>query len=231
MSQTERKESLPSLDRLFSTPSLMNGEDELVYAELYARVEELAQPKDIWGHMMVSDVVNHFWEQQRYRRCTGAIINSGRRSALLKILRDGVGLNPADAMAVADLHFGVVRYEEDYSDSDPAEIPQTRKGVTTFLKKRGITEADIDCVAMESSVDTLTAIENLALKHELRREEILRELERRRARRRPEEPLAMPRQSNGERRALAKDRPDASAPPLIKDRSDTSAPPLIEPSA
>jgi hypothetical protein len=182
-------------------------------------VEEVAQPKDIWDHMMVSDVVNHFWEQQRYRRCTGAIINSGRRSALLKILRNGVGLNPADATAVADLHFGVVRYEEGYRHvihSDPAEIPQTRKGVTTFLKKHGITEADIDRVAMESSVDTLTAIENLALKHELRREEILRELERRRARRRPQEPSATPRQLNGERRALAKDRSDASAPPLIE---------------
>ena len=55
-----------------------------VYAELYARVEELAEPRDIWDQMMVADVVNHFWEQQRYRRSTGAIINSARCLALRK---------------------------------------------------------------------------------------------------------------------------------------------------
>jgi hypothetical protein len=79
MSQMERKELPRGLDRLFPTPSLMNGEDAEVYAELCARVEEVVQPKDVWDHMTVSDMVNHFWEQQRYRRCTGAIINSGRR--------------------------------------------------------------------------------------------------------------------------------------------------------
>ena len=30
--------------------------------------------------MMLTDVTNHFWEQQRYRRCTGTVINSKRRA-------------------------------------------------------------------------------------------------------------------------------------------------------
>jgi hypothetical protein len=59
----------------------MNGEDPAVYAKLYARVEEIAQPRDVWDQMMVSDVVNHFWEQQRYRHCTGTINNVKRREA------------------------------------------------------------------------------------------------------------------------------------------------------
>jgi hypothetical protein len=46
--------------------------------------------------MMVSDITNHFWEQQRYRRCTGAIVNSKRRAALLTILRTGIELNSKD---------------------------------------------------------------------------------------------------------------------------------------
>jgi hypothetical protein len=70
---------------LFSTPSLMKGEDPAVYAELCAQVEEVAQPQDVWEQMMVTDVTNHFWEQQRYRRCTGTVINSNRRAALEKI--------------------------------------------------------------------------------------------------------------------------------------------------
>jgi hypothetical protein len=103
MSQTERRKLSRGLDRLFTTPSLMNGEEADVYAELSARVEERVKPKDVWDQMMVSDVVNHFWEQQRYRRCTGAIIDSGRRSALLKILHDRVGPNSGDALNVADI--------------------------------------------------------------------------------------------------------------------------------
>ena len=83
-----------SLRRLFSAPSLMQGEDSDVYAELYARVEEVVQPQDVMDQMMVTDVTNHFWEQQRYRRCTGTVINTKRRAALERILHGAIGLDP-----------------------------------------------------------------------------------------------------------------------------------------
>jgi hypothetical protein len=218
MYQSKRKRFSRGLDRLLSTPSLMKGEDENVYAELYARVEEAAQPQDVWEQMMVADVVNHFWEQQRYRRCTGTIINSERRSALKKLLRDAVGLNPADATEVADLYFGVIRYEDDRRTfhSDPAEIPKTRAEVIAMLKKHGFTETDIDRVAMESSIGALANLENLALKHELRREAILCELEGRRERRAQRQPPTASRQLNGGGRAPAKGLSHESSPPLIE---------------
>jgi hypothetical protein len=59
-----------NLRRLFCTPSLMKGEDPDLYAELYNRVEEVVQPQDVWDQMIVADITNHFWEQQRYRRYT-----------------------------------------------------------------------------------------------------------------------------------------------------------------
>jgi hypothetical protein len=101
------------LERLFSTPSLMRGEDPKVYAELYARVDEVVEPKDIWDQMMVADITNHFWEQQRYRRCTGTIINSKRRQALEDILRHLLGLGRVDAEDAADVYFGVTRLNFD----------------------------------------------------------------------------------------------------------------------
>src|SRR4029077_15823995 len=159
----------------------MKGEDGKVYAELYARVEEVVQPKDVWDQMMVSDITNHFWEQQRYRRCTGAIVNSKRRAALLTILRDGIGLNPRDARHIANIYFDVARYGENVFavlHPDPAN-PETRPAVVGFLKEHGFDEADIDRVAMEASADALASLERLALKHEIRREEIFREVERR----------------------------------------------------
>ena len=47
------------------------------------------------------------------------------------------------------------------------------------MEKHGFVETDIDRVATETSVDTLADLEILALKHEIRREAIVRELERR----------------------------------------------------
>ena len=189
--QKEKRVSLPKSTRfdnvsdglrgLFSTPSLMKGEDPHVYAELYRRVEEVVQPQDVWDQMMVYDITNHFWEQHRYRRCTGSVINCKRRAALEKILREGNGLNDVDTETVADIYFEVARLEErevtEYSTQ--VRIPKTRAGVVDLMEKHGFVETDIDRVAMEMSVDTLADLEILALKHEIRREAIVRELERR----------------------------------------------------
>jgi hypothetical protein len=213
MSQTKRKQLSQGLDKLFSTPSLMHDEDATAYYELYELVEDLVEPMDAWDHMMVSDVVNHFWEQQRYRRCTGSIINSRRRRALLTILGDAIGLNPDDATDVADIYFNVVRYQENNRNMihpDPAVIPETRAEAIKLLGKHGFTESDIDRVAVEASFNTLASLENLALKHELRREAILCEIERRRERRTRQPSPPASRQLEGESRALAKGTSDAS---------------------
>ena len=44
------------------------------------------------------------------------------------------------------------------------------------MEQHGFVETDIDRVAMEMSVDTLADLENLALKHEVRRKATVREL-------------------------------------------------------
>jgi hypothetical protein len=132
-----------NLRRLFSTPSLMNREDPDVYAELYARVEEVVQPQDVWDQMMITDVTNHFWEQQRYRRCTGTVINSKRRAALKKILHGAIGLNDVDTETAADTYFEVARLEErevtDYSTQ--VRVPKTRAGVVALMEEHGFVES------------------------------------------------------------------------------------------
>ena len=167
---------------LFSTPSLMKGEDPDVHAELHTQVEEAVQPQDVLDQMMVADVTNHFWEQQRFRRCTGTVINSKRRAALEKILHEAMGLNEVDAKTAADIYFGVARLEErevtDYSTQ--VRIPKTPAGIVDLMERHGFVETDIDRIATETSVDTLADLENLALKHESRRKTTVRELERRR---------------------------------------------------
>jgi hypothetical protein len=189
--QTEKKVSLEAskdskglddLGRLFSTPSLMKGENQHLYGALYRRVEEVVRPKDVFDQMMVADIANHFWEQQRYRRCTGTVINSKRRAALVRMLHGAIGLNEVDAETAADTYFGVARLEEtevtDYTTQ--VRIPKTRAGIVELMEKNGFVETDIDRLAMETSVDALADLEDLALKHEIQRRATLRELERRR---------------------------------------------------
>ena len=189
--QTEKRVSLETsrdsegfddLGRLFSTPSLMKGENQHLYDELYRRVEEVVRPKDVFDQMMVADIANHSWEQQRYRRCTGTVINSKRRATLVRMLHGAIGLNEVDAETAADNYFEVARLEErevtDYSTQ--VRIPKTRAGVVDLMEKNGFVETDIDRLAMETSVDALADLENLALKHEIQRRATFRELERRR---------------------------------------------------
>jgi hypothetical protein len=163
--------------------------------------------------MMVADVVNHFWEQQRYRRCTGTIVNSKRREALNSILQHGIGLNSCDTDRLLDIYFDVTRCGEPRPSSiysDPARIPTDRAGVISFLKAHGFDETDIDRLAMERSVNTLSDLENLALKHEIRREAIFRELELRREKR--EQPQRFRPRLNGGVHATAKNLPEVSGP-------------------
>jgi hypothetical protein len=220
MSHSKFAVATDGFHKLFSTPSLTKGEDATVYAELYALIEDLAQPMDVWEQMMVSDVANHFWEQQRYRRCTGTIINSKRRDALKSILQHGIGLNQCDTSTLLDIYFDVTRCGQAGPSviyPDPAQIPDTRSGLMSFLKSHGYDETDIERLAMERSIDTLVELENLALKHEIRREAILRELELRRERRRRQQPSTGPRKLNGKLRALTEDSAHGRSPPAAEE--------------
>ena len=179
-------------EKLFSTPSLMKGEDPDVYAELYEQVEEVLKPQDVWDQMMVADITNHFWEQQRIRRCTGGVVNGKRREALTLILRSVVGHARVDAEWLADIYFGFNRAQESRLKSSPYNVASkvtpekprnTREDVIALLKDHGLDEADIERLATQISVDTLAELENLALKHEIRREAIFRGAESRREKR------------------------------------------------
>jgi hypothetical protein len=163
VTMTKLEKFSDGLQRFFATPSLMKGEDPAVYAELYAYVEELVDPHDVWDQMMVSDITNHFWEQQRYRRLIATVINSRRRPALKSMLEDTIADDYfRDQNATVDCYFG-----------DP-------ESAANDLKSHGHEVSDIDGVAAELSMKTLIGLENLAFRHELRREAILREVERRR---------------------------------------------------
>ena len=174
--------------KLLSTPSLMSGEGGETFAELHAEIEEYVEPRSVWDRMRVSDIAYRYREQQRYRRAAAAVVNSNRRQALVTILNVGVGLKPRDARAAADTYFGLAREDKGIfltqSELGAVRVPRNRAGVVDLLQRHGFSEDDIDHVAVQMSADTLAGLENLALKHETRREAIFAELMRDRERRR-----------------------------------------------
>jgi hypothetical protein len=161
------------LHELFCGPSPMHGEDAEVYAVLRAQVADVVQPKDVFDQMMVADVTNHFWEQQRIRRCTGTVIDTARLQALQEILTPMLGYRH-DAQRLAALYFGAGE-----------DALRGREQVVQLLRRHGLDETAIDTQATRISVPTLCSFEDLILRHEVRREAIVREIARRRAARAP----------------------------------------------
>jgi hypothetical protein len=125
-----------------------------------------------------------FGKTNPIRADEGSIKVTSTGAALEKILHGALKLNDVDTETAAD-YYEVARLEErevtDYSTQ--VRIPKTRAGIVDLMEQHGFVETDIDRVAMEASVDTLADLEDLALKHEIRREAIVRELERRRKKR------------------------------------------------
>jgi hypothetical protein len=223
-----------SLNGLFATPSLMKGEDPAVYAALYRQVEEVVQPRDVWDQMMAADVTNHFWQQQRLRRCVGTVTNASRRAALIQILLPIVNNCRPDADRMADAYFDVRKirdpqprqgYAAVYTfakdvdvkvpHSVPPKVPEmTREHVVAVLKNHDLDESDVDRMAIYLSVERLAGLENLAVKHELQRQAIFREVERRRKKRAKQEREKGPARVNGKARSAPTldDQPEDSAP-------------------
>jgi heme exporter protein D len=199
------------LEGLFCKPTLMRGESQQSYLELYRQVQDVVQPKDVLDQMLICDITNHFWESQRLRRCNGTVINAARRKALMRLFLSIFGDEVADrfhkARKYTDAYLGLppeksVSFEtyppvfgpvssaaapppHPTPPPKPREPPKliTRDDVIALLEQHGFDEAAIDRVATQISVESLASLEVLALKHEVRRDAILREVERRRDRR------------------------------------------------
>jgi hypothetical protein len=168
---------------LSSPPPLINGEDAEVYEALRNEVHNLVQPKDLWDQMMVKDVTNHFWLQTRYQRSMEVIINIHQTKALEYILREELRLPLDDAEKLADAFLSFDREKTDLRPSASAAAspaPKTREEVVALLTEFGLDESCIGLLAVQESIGTLRTLEDLALRHELRREQILQEVERRR---------------------------------------------------
>jgi hypothetical protein len=71
---------------LFGPPPLMKGEDHDRYLRLLAAVKHQIQPKDFFGDLLVKELTDKMWEQQRCKSGVAALVEGAYIEALTSLL-------------------------------------------------------------------------------------------------------------------------------------------------
>lgn len=150
---------------LFGSPPLIEGEDPVTYDELLAEISALIQPTDILEQIWVRNVVDLSWEERRLRRLQARLMTSSASKGLREILRSLPGLNPIDDLAAR------------WAERDASAIEQ----VNQLLTSAGLTMDDVMAQTFSLLADELERIDRMIARKEWARNDILREMNRRRA--------------------------------------------------
>jgi molecular chaperone DnaK (HSP70) len=145
----------------------MDGEDPELYEALLAKVAAAVQPMDFIDWLLLKDVVALTWEIQRARWHRASLITRGRRHAMERIL---LSVLPKARAAEA------AHYAERWRKGDKAAI----KKVESLLEKFGLSILDVSAQALSTQSGELDRIDLQTLRHETRRDTILKQIERRR---------------------------------------------------
>jgi hypothetical protein len=132
-------------------------------------LREQVAPADIIEHIWLKDIVDLVWEIHRYRRLRASLFFARRRDALREVLIGfiNVGSNPSGAERLHVLAIAWAR-------GDAAAVDE----VNQLLQQNG---ANIDVIMMrvlEQDLDTFERIDRMIAHAELRRDSMLRDIER-----------------------------------------------------
>ena len=148
----------------FGPPALLLDEDARFYDELAARIGAQVKPADILEEIWVRDVVDLVWEALRLRRLKASLLTSTAHTGLRRII--GARLS--------------ILAEEELPKRWAHNEPNARKQVDALLKSSNL---DMDAVMANTLAYQLRDIERidrLLASAELRRNAVLREIERHR---------------------------------------------------
>lgn len=179
-------------DSLSGKPALLAGEDIEQYSKRRQALENYVKPANIIEEMLVDDVVNKHWEEERLRGFSASVIKAGSRNALRNHLKE-TGLGEIEASEMVKRYF--------------AGSPKSRQVVLTYLARHGITTEDINAMAMQYKLDPLQIMDQMCTNREGARRIVLKEIKRLlKARERADAPPSIgPNQIPG-RSAMASDR-------------------------
>jgi hypothetical protein len=150
---------------VFASPPLVEGEDHNLYNEFAARVLRAVKPRDFIEELLVQDVIDLSWDIKRMRLYKAALLSasSWRGVEELAVLeRDEV-----EARELA----------RDWA----ASYPEDMETVKEMLGYRALPYETLAALGWADRIDTMERIEYIIANVERRRNDALREIERRRS--------------------------------------------------
>jgi hypothetical protein len=149
---------------LFGPPPLLEGEDTAAYDELLVRISGAAKPADIFEEIWVRDIVDLVWEALRLRRLKASLMTATAYRGLEQILQPLVGFLQKKKLAKA------------WAARDQSAI----KRVDKLLASAGLTMDAVMAQTLSISLDDIERIDRMIATAEVRRNAILREVDRHR---------------------------------------------------
>jgi hypothetical protein len=165
MTQSEDSNRLPDLARLLGEPPLLPGESENRYAALRAEVERAIKPKDIFGQQRVQTLTDAMWEEMRYKRFAGKLIEAGKVNALAVLLTPYMNYFRERGIELA----------RDYYSPDPNKSEPAAKKIAGL----GVTLEMINAKAAGIEAPQLALFDRLIVNRQTSSRALIRDQERR----------------------------------------------------
>lgn len=153
------------LQALLGPPPLILGEDNNAYAELLAHVQASVRPKDIIEEFWVRDVVDLVWEALRLRRLKANLLVVTAQKAITKVLTPVIGFTVAKEAAGK------------WSTREPESVDEFEE----ILRDTGLSMDVVMAQALHIRLDDIERIDRMIMSAEVRRNAVLREVDRHRA--------------------------------------------------
>ncbi len=156
------------LDAVLGKPQLLLGDDENQFAQLEALIAAELNPQDILETLWCRDVIERLFEILRLRRWKAQFIEL-RELGAVKVL-----LNQSSQL---------IRYPEKIDDLVNGWGAGNQEAITriySILKNTDREHSHIEAQAVGANLETLAAIESLLLANEVRRDAIIKEIDRHR---------------------------------------------------
>jgi hypothetical protein len=144
------------IDELFGPPPVMRGEDLDRYRRLQAAVEHEIKPEGVFDQILVRELTDKVWQQQRYRKNVVSIVESSNIEALaslLRLYRPPGGLRRLTEIIDED---STTKMAREYFSANTA--PKRMKELNAELKLYNISQEQIEAKAMELSSGRISAL-------------------------------------------------------------------------
>ena len=156
------------LDSILGKPQLLVGDDHDEFIQIEAGIVAEINPQDVLENLWCRDVVERSYEIFRLRRWRAQLIEIREMNAVRILLNQSSEL---------------IRYPEridDLVNGWGANDQDTIDRIYEILTHTDRRHSHIEAQVVGNNLESLTAIENLLLSNELRRDSVIREIERHR---------------------------------------------------